>query len=205
MMPRGRVRQFTPEELKARRQAREKAHYQKNREKVIARVQARYYANLGKEIPSPKPKLTPEERLARKRELDRAKSKLYRAKHGSVIDKRDWTNRKKRMNEDINYLFRLAISASKNRAKTAGKEHNIDIAYLNHVWEEQQGLCNLTKIKMAQEVNSPNKVSIDRIDSNLGYIKGNIQLVTGFVNKAKLDMTQAEFISMCKAVAENNK
>jgi len=203
-MPRGRVKQFTEEELKERRIARGKKYYQANKEKIITRVQLKYYSKLGKEVPPPKPKLTPEQKIARKREQDCAKQKRYREKHGSVIDKRDWVRRKKRIKEDISYAFRLLISSSKNRAKSLNKDHNIDVEYLLQLWNQQQEICNLSKIKMDQEVNSPNRVSIDRIDSSLGYIKGNIQLVTGDVNKSKLDMDQDRFIAMCKAIAANN-
>lgn len=44
--------------------------------------------------------------------------------------------------------------------------------------------------------------SIDRIDSNLGYTKDNIQLVVRKVNMMKQQYTQEEFIEVCKAVAD---
>jgi hypothetical protein len=48
------------------------------------------------------------------------------------------------------------------------------------------------------------KVSPDRIDSTKGYVKGNIQLVLASVNTFKMDMTQSEFVDLCKAIAKNN-
>lgn len=47
---------------------------------------------------------------------------------------------------------------------------------------------------------NPFIASIDRIDSNIGYVLGNIQLVLWQVNRAKSDGTLEELITMCKAI-----
>ena len=51
---------------------------------------------------------------------------------------------------------------------------------------------------------NPNSCSIDRIDSDKGYVLGNIQLVTAKTNLAKGNMANKEFIGFCKKVAKNN-
>lgn len=51
---------------------------------------------------------------------------------------------------------------------------------------------------------NPFSCSIDRIDQNKGYVKGNIQLVTSLTNFAKGTMTNKEFIAYCKKVAKNH-
>ena len=48
-----------------------------------------------------------------------------------------------------------------------------------------------------------NSASLDRIDSSLGYIPGNVQWVTTTVNMCKQQYSQEEFIAMCRAVAQN--
>ena len=59
---------------------------------------------------------------------------------------------------------------------------------------------------MSSEIGSKwKKVSPDRIDSSLGYIKGNVQLVLASVNTFKMDMCQDEFIALCKAIAKNTR
>jgi len=50
----------------------------------------------------------------------------------------------------------------------------------------------------------PDNVSVDRIDSKLGYTFDNIQLVRWCVNSAKNDMEQNDFIHMCREVYEYN-
>lgn len=44
--------------------------------------------------------------------------------------------------------------------------------------------------------------SIDRIDSAVGYVSGNIQWVTKDVNMAKQQLNQTTFITMCCSVAD---
>lgn len=44
--------------------------------------------------------------------------------------------------------------------------------------------------------------SIDRIDSDVGYVLSNIQLVTKEINVMKSDMSHSHFIALCKLVAK---
>ena len=48
-------------------------------------------------------------------------------------------------------------------------------------------------------------ISIDRIDSNLGYVKGNIQLVCYVVNIMKNNFSMNEFIAFCEKILNYNK
>ena len=47
--------------------------------------------------------------------------------------------------------------------------------------------------------------SLDRIDSQRGYVSGNIQWVNVKINKLKSDFNEAEFIALCYAVANYKK
>lgn len=203
-MPRGRVKQFTDEELKEKRQAREKEYYQQNKEKIKARVQARYYAKLGKKVPPPKPKLIAEERLARKRFKANERAKKYRARDPKALDQRQWKLRKLRSQTNAEVGLKLMLHSAKNRATNTGKEFDIDLPYIKMLWSRQQGLCKLSKVPMSIGIGTKHKVSIDRISSKKGYVKGNCQLVTSSINMAKLDLSQSEFVKLCKAVASNN-
>ena len=51
---------------------------------------------------------------------------------------------------------------------------------------------------------NPTKVSIDRIDSNIGYHVGNLQLVTWQINCAKNIWSNEQLIEVCIAVAEKS-
>ena len=66
------------------------------------------------------------------------------------------------------------------------------------------GFCDMTgwPISLSYEDNS---ASLDRIDSSIGYEPDNVQWVHKQVNMSKNRYTQAEFIDMCRAVANKVK
>lgn len=47
--------------------------------------------------------------------------------------------------------------------------------------------------------------SLDRIDSKIGYIEGNVQWVHKMVNMCKQHYTQEEFLEMCVSIADKVK
>lgn len=49
----------------------------------------------------------------------------------------------------------------------------------------------------------PNQASIDRIDSSLGYVRGNIEFVCLMANMAKNVWTRKDVLDFCKRVSEN--
>jgi hypothetical protein len=73
----------------------------------------------------------------------------------------------------------------KSRAKKRDLEMNITKDHLMALWESQAGRCAISDKVMAHVASQMNTVSIDRIDSDKGYIVGNIQLVCKAVNYAK--------------------
>ena len=81
-------------------------------------------------------------------------------------------------------------------AKGRSKECNIDEAYIAEIYLQQNGLCALSGIDLDEE-----NMSVDRIDSTKGYIKGNIQWVDFTVNRMKSDIEQNKFIKLCEMIA----
>lgn len=63
---------------------------------------------------------------------------------------------------------------------------NVDAEYLKDLWEAQAGRCALTNIPLMHGGNNLNlKASLDRKDSSIGYVKGNVQFVSCAINYAK--------------------
>ncbi len=90
-------------------------------------------------------------------------------------------------------------------AKRRSLSFDISIEYAWKVFLAQAGKCALTGCSLT--LNTFNKgtsgtASLDRIDSSKGYEFGNIQWLHKDVNIAKQDKSDAEFISMCHAVAK---
>lgn len=80
------------------------------------------------------------------------------------------------------FLRRLiddAKSSSKKRREKRVFDEPFDIylLFLEELWEKQEGKCALSGIPMNHRPHCDFKCSIDRIDNNKDYIKGNVRLV----------------------------
>lgn len=101
-----------------------------------------------------------------------------------------------------NYISSLLNHSSKRRFN----DFNLDIQYLLDMYESQKGLCAISGVKMTYEHNAKTtNISIDRIDSKIGYVKGNINLVCYIVNIMKQSFTKKDFIDFCEKIVDYNK
>jgi hypothetical protein len=96
------------------------------------------------------------------------------------------------------------------RLKLRDKEVNITLDDLLYVWEKQNGICPYTGLNLILSNYAKNqsmfyKASLDRINSSLGYVKGNIQFISASANFAKGSMTNSEMIEFCKIIANKWK
>lgn len=75
--------------------------------------------------------------------------------------------------------------------------------------EKQNFKCAMTGedliFVMNQKDRSKSNASLDRIDSNKGYIIGNIQWVTKNVNLMKRELSVNDFLDICKKICNYNK
>jgi len=72
----------------------------------------------------------------------------------------------------------------------------ITINDLIDLWDKQNGRCAITNLIMEHKPNKLKTVSVDRIDSNIGYTAGNIQLVCKFINLGKSTHSNDEVITL---------
>jgi hypothetical protein len=100
-----------------------------------------------------------------------------------------------------------AITLTRYEAKNRRNlEFNIDLAYLIDILQTQNNRCALTGWELefthggGLHRTNPLVCTMDRINNNQGYIRGNIQLTCWKPNKIKNDMSNEDFIRMCKAV-----
>lgn len=100
-----------------------------------------------------------------------------------------------------NVLRKSFVHKYKTNAELRGIPWNVSFDYLADLLIEQDFKCALTGWDIhAMEINSP--ASLDRIDSTLGYIEGNLQWVYSKVNMMKQHYSQQDFIDVCCAVAD---
>ena len=103
------------------------------------------------------------------------------------------------------------IRKTKYRAKTEKQcDFDIDTDYIMSLLVKQQGKCALTGWTLEYvrggdwDGRNPRGATMDRIDNDKGYVKGNIQLVCGLVNNTRGKLTVREFKNICKAVTQNS-
>jgi hypothetical protein len=102
------------------------------------------------------------------------------------------------------YLYLL-----KNRAHRKNLTFNLNGDYLWKLFLKQDKKCSLSGIELnfPEAWGSKSKThitaSLDRIDSSKGYVVDNVQWVHKTINTMKMDMSDKQFISLCKMVANN--
>ena len=87
-------------------------------------------------------------------------------------------------------------------ARYRNLEFSITIEYANDLFQEQQGLCFYTgrPLHFIGVEYRDRTASLDRKDSSLGYIKGNVQWVHKEINQMKWSATHEHFIENCREV-----
>lgn len=66
----------------------------------------------------------------------------------------------------------------------------------------QGATCSLSGWTLSEDTGYQNTWSLDRIDSSKDYTNENIQIVASSVNIAKHELSQEDFIEMCKDVVK---
>ena len=96
----------------------------------------------------------------------------------------------------------------KRGARRRNKFFNITIEYCQNILEKQEYKCSLTGLPLIRSLDTPEPqctASIDRIDSSIGYIEGNIQWVLKDVNNMKMNLTEERFLELAKKVVEHSE
>lgn len=89
---------------------------------------------------------------------------------------------------------------AKIRAGAVSRKIHFDLTAI-YLWElflTQDRRC----VYSGELLEIPMTASLDRIDSSLGYIEGNVQWTHKIVNIMKYTCTERDFISWCRKIAE---
>lgn len=87
-------------------------------------------------------------------------------------------------------------SICKNR-KGNRQNVDLDIEYLNQMYQEQNDLCYISKIKMSLKVHSDFKISIERVNETNGYVKGNVKFICVEFQNGFNQWTPEKFHEFC--------
>lgn len=91
---------------------------------------------------------------------------------------------------------------AKQRCKKKDQEITVSKEFLYDLFEKQKGLCAISKEPLSIEQHKLNTLSLDKINPDNGYIEGNVQWLAWAVNRAKGEMTQEMFLTMCRVITE---
>jgi hypothetical protein len=117
--------------------------------------------------------------------------------------------KKKYNNRKIIFLNNTKISYSfwkglKYGAKYRNFEFNITPEYIWKLFKNQKELCALTGNEIYLLPYYTRTASLDRINSNIGYVEGNLQWVHVKVNMLKMNFSEDDLIHWCKKIYEHN-
>ena len=97
-------------------------------------------------------------------------------------------------------------------ARSRDSEADITPEYLEEIWNKQNGECPICGEKLLlpdgaktrwKNGKAWNNASIDRIDNEIGYEKGNVRFVSLMANLAKNSFPGADLIKFCTKVVKN--
>jgi hypothetical protein len=112
-----------------------------------------------------------------------------------------------RQDEYSPFRYYINKARSTERVENYG-ETNLTVEYLKQLWEQQKGICPYTGYLMELPKNtqehhikgSPLKASLDRINSSVGYLKGNVEFVCLSVNLSKSHFSREEMMNFFKNI-----
>jgi len=103
---------------------------------------------------------------------------------------------------DPKWRLKKLMSFAKNRAKIKDVPFDLDIKYLLSLWN---GKCSISGVDLQLDAGSGRVYrrapSIDRIIPELGYVKGNVRIVTYQVNVAISEFGEEGLYKLVKEVA----
>jgi hypothetical protein len=100
----------------------------------------------------------------------------------------------------------FALSFSLYRAlKRRPTEGAVTHRELMELYQAQRGRCALSGLQMTWMKGKivPTSLSVDRIDSALGYTRANVRLVCHAANRMRGDSTDAQMLQMAQAIVEH--
>ena len=184
------------EKNKEKIKARKKKYYQENKERLNDksrewRKENKEYINLNSKI-----------NYHSNKEHYAEVNKKYREKHRVRLNKlNSKTNKKAWADFNSPFWFSRRCSVIKARARAKELDFNLDSEYLKSIFPKNKkcpalGIPFKVLDRYAKGKELQQKVSLDRIDSSKGYVKGNVQWVSLLANAIMTNATPDQVIQV---------
>lgn len=95
------------------------------------------------------------------------------------------------------FLKRLAANTKRRNIQIEVAPDELDKLYVM-----QHKKCAITGVDIVFGASSDVTASLDRIDSSIGYVMGNVRWVHKDINTMKWDLTECEFLCLCRLVTK---
>ena len=112
------------------------------------------------------------------------------------------TRSRAKQNSSIEGRAKIFLQNAKKSAVKRQQLFDLTISDIVTCWDAQKNICAYSGRKMTLVSGELNTVSIERIDSNVGYTPKNTILVCQAINRMKSDFEFAEFYDLCRDVAQ---
>ena len=107
-----------------------------------------------------------------------------------------------KLNSTIEGRAKVFLLNAKKSAIKRKQEFSLIVEDIAKCWYEQSFICAYSGREMTLEAGKLNTVSIERIDSNIGYTPENTILVCQAINRMKSNFMFDDFYELCRDVAE---
>lgn len=97
---------------------------------------------------------------------------------------------------------KIFLQSCKRSATKRQQIFDLKIEDIVTFWNKQNKICAYSGVEMTLEAGKLNTVSIERIDSSVGYTKENTVLVCNIINRMKSDFQYEDFYLYCSNVAK---
>lgn len=116
--------------------------------------------------------------------------------------KKHYANKIFKNKTDLLFNFKTRMSYFKLKSKMKNLEFNIDEHYLMDLYKKQNGKCYFSgiDIKHNKDFLNYDSISIERLNPDMGYTKGNVVLSCFSLNSFKGMMTEREFKDFLKII-----
>jgi len=105
-------------------------------------------------------------------------------------------------------MFGRAVQNARYRSKRKNISFELTKEYVMDLFEEQDGKCYYSGIQLnvvkenKDRTHDPFKMSLDCVDPELGYVKGNVVWCAYCVNALKLKMSKEDMLNVCRHIVK---